>query len=216
VQSLISPDQIILTIIGYSAGGFIVYLKLEAQNQIHIRKPQKPAKMVFQRSVGVIGLASSLIVFGTQLNADRQVKLILQEKITETDRIVKAMNELQSSNPIERVAIKLFKKDTNCELIGKISDRMLELDERSARAWYFKYICHNVAKDSNKAQAAIDKSLEYDPINLVYLFEKAKIHAVLGNFDAALESIAKVKEIDSNYPELEQLEFYVKTLKQDA
>jgi O-antigen ligase len=216
VQSLISPDQIILTIIGYSAGGFIVYLKLEAQNQIRIRKPQKPPKMVFQRSVGVIGLASSLIVFGTQINADRQVKMILQEQITEPDRIVNAMNELQSSNPIERVGIKLFEKDTNCELIGKISDRMLELDDRSARAWYFKTICYNVANDAIKALAAINKSLEYDPINLAYLFEKAKIQAVLGDLESALESIAKVKEIDSSYPELEQLEFYVKTLKQDA
>ena len=214
LQSLISPDQIVLTIIGYSSAGFIVYLKLQSQNLINANTPQKPSRLFAQRSLGVIGLVVSIIIFGNQLNADRQVKLILQEKITEPDRIISVMEKLQSSNPIERVGIKLFEKDVNCDLIGKVSDRMLELDKRSARAWYFKTICYNVANDANKAQGAINKSLEYDPINLVYLFEKAKIQTVIGDIDAALESIAKVKEIDTNYPELEQLELYVKTLKQ--
>ena len=137
MQSLISPDQIVLTIIGYSSAGFIVYLKLQSQNLINANTPQKPSRLFAQRSLGVIGLVVSIIIFGNQLNADRQVKLILQEKITEPDRIISVMEKLQSSNPIERVGIKPAKCRSNGRriLLAPPSQKLLNLYDIDLEQW---------------------------------------------------------------------------------
>jgi tetratricopeptide (TPR) repeat protein len=89
---------------------------------------------------------------------------------------------------------------------------MLLLDDRSSRAWYFKTICYNISGETQKSLDSISSALRYDPINLLYLFEKAKLEIIVGNTDRATELVATIKKINPNYPELGQIEAYLSKL----
>jgi O-antigen ligase len=212
IQSMISTDQIVLTIIGYATAGYLVNMKVQAEKGVLPAPKGTSSLMVAQKTAGVLMLFFVLIFFSNKLMADRDVKLILEEKITQADKILEVVERQSSANAVELIGIKEFQKGNNCSVINPISDRMLLLDDRSSRAWYFKTICYNISGETQKSLNSISSALRYDPINLVYLFEKAKLEIIVGNTDSATELVSTIKKIDPNFPELGQIEAYLSKL----
>jgi tetratricopeptide (TPR) repeat protein len=212
IQSLISTDQIVLTIIGYSTAGYLVNMKVQAERGLSPAPKGTSSIMVAQKTAGVLMLFFVLIFFSNKLMADRDVKLILEEKITQADKILEVVERQSTANAVELIGIKKFQTENSCSAINPISDRMLLLDDRSSRAWYFKTICYNISGETQKSLDSISSALKYDPINLVYLFEKAKLEIIVGNTDSATELVSTIKKIDPNFPELGQIEAYLSKL----
>lgn len=212
IQSLISTDQIVLTIIGYATAGYLVHMKVQIGNGSLSTKKRNLSEIATQKTAGFIVLLFALIFFGNKLIADRDVKMVLEEKITQSDKVLEVVARQSSSNAIVLIGVKEFQKENNCSVIMPISDRMLVLDDRSSRAWYFKTICHNISGKTQDALDSISNALKFDPINLVYLLEKTKLEIVSGNIVGATELVSIIKDIDPNYPELVQIEAYLSKL----
>ena len=210
-QSLISPDQILLSIIGYSTGGLIIGLYLKQ------RKHSTNAEVKnFSLPFFVRALFSFVFIFVTvftisSLKYDSQVKKILNKEINKQEVIINVINSrFASAKTVELIGVSLIRENSDCIFINNVSDRLLQLDDRSAQAWFMKAICENKQKSFQNAHNFIENSLKYDPLNINYLLGKAELEIIQNKNLEAKVTLNSIKEINPLEPELLRLEANIK------
>jgi O-antigen ligase len=206
LQALISPDQIVLSLIGYSSASLIagVYLK---------DAPTLKIDPFVVRSVTGFALALVVVVSGMALKANADAKKVLAGEITGVEPILKVIDSWPNAKTTELIGIEEINKPNNCEFANQISDRLLKYDDRSAQGWYMKAICNNSARNFSQAVEDITNSVKFDPINPTYLVGKAKLEISAARLDDAKVTIAKITEVDPSNPELAALNSSVSATK---
>ncbi len=206
LQALISPDQIVLSLIGYSSAGLIagIYLK---------DAPVFKVDPFIVRSVTAFVLVLVMVISGKALMANADAKKVLRGEITGVEPILKVIDAWPNAKITELIGIQEINKPNNCEFANQISDRLLKYDNRSAQGWYMKAICDNAAQKFTKAVADINNSVKFDPINPSYLVGKAKLEIAASRIADARSTIAKITEVDPTNAELAALNSSVSTIK---
>ena len=206
LQALISPDQIVLSLIGYSSAGLIagIYLK---------DAPMFKIDPFILRSVTAFVLVLVLIISGKALMADADAKKVLGGQITGVDPILRVIDAWPNAKTTELIGIQEINKPNNCEFANKISDRLLKYDNRSAQGWYMKAICDNVAQNFSQAVDDINNSVKFDPINPSYLVGKSKLEIAASRIADAKATIAKIMEVDPSNADLVALNTSVSAIK---
>jgi O-antigen ligase len=206
LQALISPDAIVLTLIGYSSAGLIagVYLK---------EAPVFKVDPFVIRSVTAFVLVLVLVISGKALIANADVQKVFNREISGVEPILKVVDAWPNARTTELIAIQELGKPNNCEFANQISDRLLKYDNRSAQGWYMKAICDDAASNFTKAIEHINNSLKFDPMNPNYLVGKAKVEISAGRITDARETIAKIINIDPTNAELAVLNDSVLSIK---
>jgi O-antigen ligase len=206
LQALISPDQIVLSLIGYSSAGLIagIYLK---------DAPTMKLDPFIVRSVTGFVLVLAMVISGMALKVNADAKKVLAGQITGVEQILKVVDAWPNAKTTELIGIEEINKPNNCEFANQISDRLLKYDNRSAQGWYMKAICDNNAKNFAKAVEDITNSVKFDPINPTYLVGKAKLEISAARLDDARVTIAKITEVDPSNPELAALNSSVSAIK---
>jgi O-antigen ligase len=206
LQALISPDQIVLSLIGYSSAGLIagIYLK---------DAPTVKVDPFIVRAVTVVALIFAVVISGTALKVNADVKKVLAGQIIGVEPILEVIDAWPNAKTTELIGIEEINKPNNCEFANQISDRLLKYDDRSAQGWFMKAICNNSARNFNQAVADISNSVKFDPINPTYLVGKAKLEISASRIDDAKITIAKITEVDPSNPELAVLNASVTALK---
>jgi O-antigen ligase len=206
LQALISPDQIVLSLIGYSSAGLIagIYLK---------DAPTLKIDPFFVRSITGFALALVVVVSGMALKVNADAKKVLAGQITGVELILKVVDAWPNAKTTELIGIEEINKPNNCEFANQISDRLLKYDDRSAQGWYMKAICNNSARNFTQAVEDITNSVKFDPINPTYLVGKAKLEISAARLDDAKVTIAKITEVDPSNPELAALNSSVSAVK---
>lgn len=211
VQSLISPDQILLSIIGYSTGGLIIGLYLKQRKHSTNAEVKNFSSPFFVRA-----LFSFVLIFVTvftigSLKYDSQVKKILNKEINKQEVIIDVINSrFASAKTVELIGVSLIRENSDCIFINNISDRLLQLDDRSAQAWFMKAICENKQKSFQNAHNFIENSLKFDPLNINYLLGKAELEIIQNKNLEAKVTLNSIKEINPLEPELLRLEANIK------
>jgi O-antigen ligase len=206
LQALISPDQIVLSLIGYSSAGLIagVYLNDAATFKID---------PFIVRAVTAVGMIFAIVISGTALKANADAKKILAGQIIGVEPILEVIGAWPNAKTTELIGIQEIDKPNNCAFANQISDRLLKYDDRSAQGWFMKAICNNSARNFNQAVADITNSVKFDPINPTYLVGKAKLEISASRIDDAKKTIVKIREVDPSNPELAVLNASVTALK---
>jgi O-antigen ligase len=206
LQALISPDQIVLSLIGYSSAGLItgIYLK---------DAPTVKVDPFIVRAVTVVAMIFAVVISGTALKANADAKKVLAGQIIGVEPILEVVDAWPNAKTTELIGIEEINKPNNCEFANQISDRLLKYDDRSAQGWFMKAICNNSARNFTQAVADITNSVKFDPINPTYLVGKAKLEISASRIDDAKITIAKITEVDPSNPELAVLNASVTTLK---
>jgi O-antigen ligase len=206
LQALISPDQIVLSLIGYSSAGLIagVYLK---------DAPTLKIDPFVVRSITGFALALAVVVSGMALKVNTDAKKVLAGQITGVEQILKVVDAWPNAKTTELIGIEEINKPNNCEFANQISDRLLKYDDRSAQGWYMKAICNNSARNFTQAVEDITNSVKFDPLNPTYLVGKAKLEISADRFDDAKATIAKITEVDPSNPELAALNSSILVVK---
>jgi len=206
LQALISPDQIVLTLIGYSSAGLIagIYLK---------DAPTMKIDPFIVRSVTAFILVLAVLISGKALMADADVKKVVNGQITGVEPILKVIDAWPNAKTTELIGIQEINKPNNCEFANQISDRLLKYDDRSAQGWYMKAICDNSIRNYDKAIVDINNSVKFDPINPSYLVGKAKLEIAAARAADAKATIAKITAIDPTNAELAALNTSVLAIK---
>jgi O-antigen ligase len=206
LQALISPDQIVLSLIGYSSAGLIagIYLK---------DAPTLKIDPFIVRAVTVVALIFALVISGTALKVNADVKKVLAGQIIGVEPILEVVDAWPNAKTTELIGIEEINKPNNCEFANQISDRLLKYDDRSAQGWFMKAICNNSARNFTQAVTDITNSVKFDPINPTYLVGKAKLEISASRIDDAKITIAKIAQVDPSNPELAVLNASVTALE---
>ena len=206
LQALISPDQIVLSLIGYSSAGLIagIYLK---------DAPTLKIDPFVVRSITGFALALVVVVSGMALKVNADVKKVLAGQITGVEQILNVIDAWPNAKTTELIGIEEINKPNNCEFANQISDRLLKYDDRSAQGWYMKAICNNSARNFTQAVQDVTNSVKFDPINPSYLVGKAKLEISAARLDDAKLTISKITEVDPSNPELAALNSSVSAVK---
>jgi O-antigen ligase len=206
LQALISPDQLVLSLIGYSSAGLIagIYLKDAAVIKVD---------PFYVRSITAFVLALVVVISGRALVANADAKKVLDGQITGVDPILKVIDAWPNAKTTELIGIQEINKPNNCAFANQISDRLLKYDDRSAQGWYMKAICNNSARNFTQAVEDITNSVKFDPLNPTYLVGKAKLEISAARLDDAKITIAKITEVDPGNPELAALNSSVLAIK---
>ena len=206
LQALISPDQLVLSLIGYSSAGLIagIYLK---------DAPVIKVDPFFVRSITAFVLVLVVVISGRALGANADAKKVLDGQITGVDPILKVIDAWPNAKTTELIGIQEINKPNNCAFANQISDRLLKYDDRSAQGWYMKAICYNSERNFAKAVEAVSMSVKFDPINPSYLVGKAKLEIAAARATDAKATIAKIIEVDPTNSELPALNASVLAIK---
>jgi O-antigen ligase len=206
LQALISPDQLVLSLIGYSSAGLIagIYLKDAAVIKVD---------PFFVRSITAFVLVLVVVISGRALVANADAKKVLDGQITGVDPILKVIDAWPNAKTTELIGIQEINKPKNCAFANQISDRLLKYDDRSAQGWYMKAICYNSERNFAKAVEAVSMSVKFDPINPSYLVGKAKLEIAASRVANAKGTIAKITEVDPTNAELPALNASVLAIK---
>lgn len=210
-QSLISPDQILLSMIGYSTGGIIVGLYLRNRKYGTSDEIKTFSSPFFVRAalsfVFIFVLASTM----GSIKYDSQVKKILGKEINQQEIILEVLNSrFASAKTVELIGVSLIRENSDCILVNKISSRLLQIDNRSAQAWFMKAICENKQKSFQNAQSFIGNSLNFDPLNVTYLLGKAELEVIQNKKLEAKITLDTIRRINPLEPEILRLEAIIK------
>ena len=211
VQALISPDQIILTVIGFISGGIIVgkYLSGNELNSINYLVDKSVTSM--SRSFFGLVFILLLIFVAKTLWYDAQANKIILGQLNDKPAIINIINSnFASAKTVELIGVMKIREKADCSLIVHISERLLELDDRSSQAWYMKAICANQLKNFSSAEKYVENSLKFDPINVNYLLGKAELEIFqMKNLNAS-NTLDKIRSINPSDPQLLQLQALLK------
>jgi O-antigen ligase len=206
LQALISPDQLVLSLIGYSSAGLIagIYLK---------NAPTFKIDLFMVRAVTAFALVLVVVISGKALVANADAKKVLAGEITGVEPILKVIDAWPNAKTTELIGIQEINKPNNCEFANQISERLLKYDNRSAQGWYMKAICDNTVGNFAKAIEDVNNSVKFDPINPSYLVGKAKLEIAASRASDAKATIAKITEVDPTNAELAALNASVSAIK---
>ena len=206
LQALISPDQIVLSLIGYSSAGLIAGIYLKDAPTIQIDP-------FIVRAITAVALVFVIAISGKALMANADAKKVLAGQIIGVEPVLKVIDAWPNAKTTELIGIEEINKPNNCEFANQISDRLLKYDDRSAQGWYMKAICSNSASNFTQAVEEVTNSVKFDPINPTYLVGKAKLEIAAARIANAKVTIAKITEVDPTNPELPALNASVLALK---
>ena len=214
-QSLISPDQLVLAIIGYTSAGLLVkiYYQETQKSKGNARFNFLFKDTFYLRTLIAIALSISIFIWVNAIFADADAKKILNSGTASQQEVISLINKWPSPKVTELIAVSVGQKDTECRLSNKLADRLLQIDNMNSQAWYIRAVCLNLKSNFNDALSAVDESLTFDPINPTYLVAKAKL-GIAANQKTVAQSALDI--IKNNYPmnsEITALENSIAKLK---
>jgi O-antigen ligase len=213
IQSLISPDQILLSVIGYSSAGLIVGIHLTNQESISKSIVLEKENPNLVKAGAATVMVMSLVIFGKALTANADAKDMLNGKLVGTQSFLNVLDAWPNQKVTELIGVELVKDPNNCQLTSDVADRLIKIDDRSSQGWFMKAVCANANREFTKAIEYVDNALVFDPLNPFYLISKAKLEIAANQLDNAANSVAKVKAIKPGEPDIALLESSIATLK---
>ena len=212
-QSLISPDQIVLSVIGFTSGGLLVGIynkELAKSRNLDTKQSENP---FIVRSIAATVALISFFILAKALTANAHSKQMIEGNVIGEQAIINVIDEWPNPKTTELIGIQAVKDPNNCKLAISIADKLINMDDRSAQGWFMKAVCANYQKDFISAIEYVDNSLKYDPSNPYYLVSKAKLELAANRVDEAERTITKAKLINANEPDLKLVEDSISSLK---
>ena len=210
VHLFISTDNVFMMALGYATFGLIMRCYFEAKVKNSVGKNSFKKLKVF--SPNVLRITSTFLLMAVSVVniraviADVKVKNVLSNQVKSGDEIIQTLRYLPNPKTAEEVIVYLLQNLQNCPVAIVASDDLLKIDNRSAQAWYFKTLCSDASNDQKTALTYINKSLEFQPINLIYWDAKVRLQVRLKDFEGAKKSIERIREINPNYASLKDLD----------
>jgi predicted Zn-dependent protease len=212
VQSLISPDQIVLSVIGYSSAGLIVGTYLKQRNLVSGVTKLKENPFLIRATFAFV-LVMALAIYTMALGANKDAKDMLDGKLVGEQAYISVLDSWPNPKVTELIGIEIVKDPNNCELANTVADKLIKIDDRSSQGWFMKAVCANASRDFTSAINYVENSLKFDPLNPYYLISKAKLEIAANQLDNAAKTVEKVKAINPAEAEINALESSITVLR---
>jgi O-antigen ligase len=213
LQSLISPDHILLTLIGYISGGLIIRNSLDQFDSFTTSTNQKKYKYFFIRTICILLFPISLIFFSKVLISSYNTREFFSNSNPSYQAFEGLVSDWPNTKALEELGVFLGKNPNNCKLTEVVATKLVEIDDRSSQGWFMKGVCASAQLNFESAIEYVDNSLKFDPFNPYYLISKAKLEIAANQLDQAAQTVAKVKAIKPSEPEIGALESSIAVLQ---
>jgi O-antigen ligase len=204
IQSFISPDHILLITIGFISAGFILSrYNCVIKNSQQAENKAKLKIFEIHRVIAAFLIFGVILVYGKAMVVNNELRNLLRKDNVTQVEITEAINGWEFNAITEDIGTRVLAggKQT-CGLVQDISDRLLSINSRSSAGWYLKANCSNLDLRFDQAVKEVNKSLEFDPNNSIFLEAKAKL---LIAANKPKEALKVVEEIQGKYPNSEVL-----------
>ncbi|MEN9679847.1 MAG: hypothetical protein RLZ57_976, partial [Actinomycetota bacterium] len=172
-QALISTDHIALVILGFISAALInsgyIHISQSDENQPVLKNSQ------IQRTITLSTLIVLIFIFYNFAQTERQSYLILNDSYSGNSINYYLNNDWIVPRTAEELAVKLA-KGSDSETRGLIADKLLSVNNMSHQGWYFKAVAMEGQKDYVNALKYMNKAINLDPTNSVYLLSKSVIY----------------------------------------
>ena len=212
VQSLISPDQIVLAVIGYSSAGLIVGIYLKQKDLVSGNTKLKENPFLIRAAFALI-LTMTFVIYSLVLATNRDAKEILDGKEVDSEAYIAVIDAWPNPKVTELIGFIRVNDPNNCTQTNIIADKLIKIDDRSSQGWFMKAVCASANPDLTSAISYVDNSLKFDPLNPFYLISKAKLEIAANQLDNAADTVAKVKSIKPTEAEIAALESSITALR---
>ena len=212
-QSLISPDQIILTSLGYISAGLVFGAYLNSRSN-DVSQPRVKKKLSFTTLATLsILLVIALIFYGQYLFYSAESRKVLLSEITDPSQILKTLDGWPNPSGLESLAVGLSQNSSNCVFVEDLTQRLIKLNNRSSQAFFVGGGCSYSQGKYEKAITQVTTALDFDPLNTTYLMGLFQIHLKLNNIGEAGKTLDLIKQINPSTNGLAKMEEELSTLK---
>lgn len=210
VHLFISTDNLFMMTFGYASFGLIAQAYY-ANYPVKIKegKVVTKSKVLSPNTIRIVAAVVLLVVSVVNIKAltvDTKIKKIVTNQVQSGDEIIQTLRSFPNPKTAEQVIVYLLQNLQNCPVAIIASDDLLKLDNRSAQAWYFKTLCSDAANDQKTALTYIDKAIDLQPMNLIYLDAKVRLEVRLKDVAAASTTIERIRTINPAYESINSLE----------
>jgi O-antigen ligase len=205
-QSMISPDHLILTLVGWISAGLLVnlYFNFQDLENLFIKEIKVFTKL---QTTLVLIVSSFILILMPAISADIKTRTLVEQGILDKKAILNLINSWPNTYSTERFAIAALQQSTDeCDFATQLANRLSYLNSRSGQAWFIKSICSFRNDDIQKAIREINSALLLDPKNSYYLVSKAKYFLSISDIDRAFHEINLAKNINPNEVDLVKVE----------
>ena len=210
IHLFISTDNLFMMTFGYASFGLIA----QAYYTMHPSKFKevKAAKRMRILSPNVIRIGTAVVLLAVSvvnikaLIADAKIKKIVTNQVQSGDEIIQTLRSFPNPKTAEEVVVYLLQNLQNCPVALVASDDLLKLDNRSAQAWYFKTLCSDAANDQKTALTYLEKAIDLQPMNLIYLDARLRLEVRLKDSTAASATLERIRTINPGYESIKSLE----------
>ena len=205
-QSMISPDHLILTLVGWISAGLLVnlYFNFQDLEKLFIKEIKVLTKL---QTTLVLIVSSFTLILMPAIFVDIKTQTLFKQDILDKKAILNLVNSWPNTYSTERFAIVALQSSTDeCDFATQLANRLSYLNSRSGQAWFIKSICSFRNDDSLKAIQEVNSALLLDPKNSYYLVSKAKYFLSISDIDGAFREINLAKNINPNEVDLFEIE----------
>ena len=166
---------------------------------------------VVTRILASVMLFFSLYCYIQILYKDNAVKQIIYDKKANQKNSDIIFSKMVYYPQAEKIAVAIYNQQLltqsiNFRLIDYYADQLLQANNRSAQALYFKAVVSDSEGDVNRAIVFVEEALKYDPNNVTYLVGLSILKINAGELEQIDSIIAKIKVIDPENRKIRDIE----------
>jgi tetratricopeptide (TPR) repeat protein len=190
LQSLISVDELFLTLLGYSSAGIII--SIASQRNLNKGGSLTRINLNISGRLILLSILSFLLLFTLSIAKFEQnaYKFLILGK--ESSLVDLYGSKYVQSKTLEDVAIKISQAK-DFEMANKFANRLLLKKPSSHQAYYIKSVYYESIKSDAEAREAMLEALRIDEYNSVYLLSMAIYDYKLGDIDSSRDYLQRAK-----------------------
>jgi O-antigen ligase len=208
-QGFLSPDHGLLAILGFFSAGLI--LSIARRENVGYKDFVFAGKMtLIVRIFSAMMMIICLIFWGKALQSDYMTRQVLRGEITDKIETYQVLDSWTNPRAAELIGIYRARNNLDCDIVAKAANKMLEVSERYAQAWYFRGYCDNLKGNPKGAIKNVEKAIEYDPLNPDYILSLVKLNLFMNDKPGAIKWY---QILHRNYPENPELKTLLQSIE---
>ena len=160
---------------------------------------------IFEKLFVTILFFVSLLVGIKAVSNSVSYRDIILGKTIDGNKILEIIRSWPNPKATEEVLVLAMKNLNNCPFVEAASDELLNVDSRSGQALYIKALCADAKGDQEQALIYVQRAVELQPFNFVYLEAKVRLEFRLGSLESAKMTLNKLLGANADYEGIKEL-----------
>ncbi len=202
-----TTDSVFGMVLGFASLGALLGIYSKEKSKIATSSIAITSKNALGvRLFCIFMLLPLVIISSNAISNELKIKAVVSNRILDGNQILDIIKSFPNPKGTEMIIVQALKNADNCPFTNVASDELLKLDNRSAQGWYFKALCSDFNGDYVSSLKFVNKALEFQPINKVFLDSKVRLEVRNGEVSNAQETLKKLRFVDPNFAKLAELD----------